>query len=159
MRSYRQHVSIDGLSFGALDDEESDSQALGDGADEDGTLFGSNLQMRPGNTATLSLYVSNTTGKTAYLEAWIDWNGDGDLNAPGKKILTLHDSTSGFPSSYTVTVPNDAILDQDIGVRFRLSHENNKTPLGTVESGEVEDYMIRISCETQVCLPINITKN
>jgi len=157
------HQIVSGLFLGASVDAETDGQpsfdALGDGADEDGTAFASNLNMSLGNTITVPLSVTNTTGSTAYLEAWIDWNGDGDFNDLNEMILNLDDGSGTFPSTYQITIPDDAVINQDLGVRYRLSNTDDMTPYGLLNSGEVEDYLIQINCKPYVCLPINLINN
>ena len=157
------HIITPGLYLGASVDNELDGQpdatASGDGSDEDLAAFTANLNLAPGNTLTLPLSVTNTTGSTAYLEAWIDWNGDGDFNDPDEMVLNLDDNAGSFPSTYEITIPVDATLSTDLGVRFRLSNEDNMTPYGLAGSGEVEDYLISVECKEKVCLPINININ
>ena len=160
------HSIVTGLSIGSTVDNETDGQqsdlADGDGADEDGFIFPNSLNFRPGATILRPLNIINTTGVVAYLEAWIDWNGDGDFEDANEMILDLSDDSAGDfgLSIITVNVPNNAIQNQPIGVRFRLSHTNNMTPYGFIESGEVEDYLISIGCPLDQCLPtqINVTK-
>ncbi|MFK7936338.1 MAG: GEVED domain-containing protein, partial [Saprospiraceae bacterium] len=60
-------------------------------------------------------------------------------------------------SSISINVPPTAVQNQSIGVRFRLSHDDNMTPYGIITSGEVEDYLIQVECPPQHCSPIQIT--
>lgn len=150
------HIITPGLSLGTTVDAEADGQespnADGDGIDEDGLAVLSSLNVMPGKTIRLPLQTTNSTGKDAHLEIWIDWNGDGELDDATEKIIDLVDS-SGFPTFLTINVPIDAIKGVIVGLRARISLEDNMTPYGEVGSGEVEDYLIGIDCP-QVCLPI-----
>jgi len=89
----------------------------------------------------------------AHVEMWIDWNGDGDFADAGEMVTDIDDTTA-FPNYLPISIPADAIQYQDIGVRIRLSNEDNMTPYGAVSSGEVEDYLIQISCQEEACLTI-----
>jgi len=160
------HQIVPGLSIGSTVDGElinvnPNAGATGDGADEDGFSFPSNLDITPGGTITLPIDVTNTTGTTAHLEIWIDWNGDGDFDDAGEMIANLSDNGSADfgSSSIVVNVPNGVATGQDLGFRARLSHEDDMTPNGQAFSGEVEDYIIQASCKTNICLPITIVKN
>jgi len=158
------HEIVSGLSIGATVDDELDGQpntgATGDGADEDGFNFPSTLNFMPGGTIILPLNVTNTTGTIANFEIWIDWNGDGDFNDPNEMVVDIADNGMGvFASSdIVINIPVDAVENQDIGFRARLSHEDNMTPNGQATSGEVEDYVIQISCKDPICLPLVIAK-
>ena len=159
-----RHTIISGLRIGNTLDSEFDAQpmanALGDGADEDGFNFTS-LDIFPGGTFRLPINITNTTGLPAELEIWIDWNGDGDFNDSGEMIADLTDDTLGnfTPSNISVTVPSNAATGTPLGFRARLSHQDNMTPTGSVNSGEVEDYLITVACKTDICLPVSIIRN
>ena len=156
------HVIISGLHLGPNVDEEPDGQpssnALGDGGDENVTVFSSNLDITPNSSIILPLSATNTTGEVAHLEAWIDWNGDGDFNDANEMILDLDDSASlgTFPNTISVNVPAGVATNTVLGVRFRLSNTNDMTPYGPADAGEIEDYLIQITCK-EVCLPGTFT--
>lgn len=155
---------IDGLNLGLIVDEEVNGQenstATGDGTDEDGLTFPPSMNWTPGGTVNIPFGITNTTGEPAELEIWIDWNGDGDFNDPNEMIADLTDDASGdFGQNglLTINIPSDAVLDQPLGIRARLSSEDNMTPYGPVDSGEVEDYLVTMSCEKNICLPVQVT--
>ena len=134
------------------------SDALGDGSDEDGLTIFPSLDLAPGISFSLPLTVTNTTGDTAYVEAWIDWNGDGDFADVGEMVLDIQDNTDGiFPSLINLTVPNDA-ADGLLGLRIRLSNTDDMTPYGITPTGEIEDYLIGINCPSPVCIPFVIER-
>lgn len=157
-----RHEIIDGLFLGDTIDAELDGlqtgTANGDDTggldDEDGVTFLNSLNIAPGRNIRLPIQVNNTTGQTSHLSAWIDWNNDGVLDA-GEIVVDLDDSGGNYPAFVTITVPNDAATETDLGVRFRLSLTDDLTAYGTANSGEVEDYLIQVICPTDVCLPIN----
>lgn len=157
-----RHLIIDGLFLGDTIDADLDgfptSIANGDDLDnlddEDGITFFNSVNLTPSGTLKLPLEVNNTTGQTSYLEAWIDWNNDG-LLAPSELIVNLDDSSGSYPTFVTIPIPANAVLDNNLGVRFRLSLADDMTAYGTINSGEVEDYIIQIQCKEPICLPIN----
>lgn len=159
------HLIIEGLSLGTIVDTEPDGQqsltATGDGNDEDGTALNANINWQPGAIINLPLSVTNTTGTQAELEIWIDWNGDGDFDDPNEFITNLSDDGAGdfgVNGRIIVTVPNDVATDQDLGFRARLSNQDDMTPYGAVASGEVEDYLISVSCEVKACYPVTLER-
>ncbi|MEM6317578.1 MAG: GEVED domain-containing protein [Bacteroidota bacterium] len=158
------HVIIPGLSLGVTVDGETDGQpsndALGDGDDEDGLTIFPSLDLKPGVPFKLPLSVSNTTGDTAYVEAWIDWNGDGDFDDPNEMVANFKDATDGnFPNSINGTVPTNATTGRLLGVRIRVSNTDNMTPYGYQNSGEIEDYLIGIDCPSIICVPVSYEIN
>ncbi len=104
------HLIIAGLFLGDTVDVDTDGQphieAFGDDLDgtddEDGVDIAENLNVSPGGTIRLPLSVTNTTNDTAYLEAWIDWNGDGDFDEVGEMVADLKDNEDGVFPSYTL---------------------------------------------------------
>jgi len=91
----------------------------------------------------LPLSYTNTTGSPAHIEAWIDWNNNGEFDAGENRL--------------EVTIPNDAVTGEYLGLRIRISNQDNMTPYGLVDEGEVEDYLIGIECATQICIPVQTT--
>ena len=157
------HVIIDGLNLGSTVDAETDGQpstdALDDGADEDGLTIFPSLDISPGGTIRLPLNYTNTTGQTAYIEAWIDWNGDGDFDDVGEMVFDEFDVGDSAFDQLAATVPNDAVQEEYLGLRIRISHQDNMTPYGLIPSGEIEDYLLGIDCPQIICLPIDLEIN
>ena len=155
------HVIIPGLMLGSSIDSELDGQptsnALGDGIDEDGLSIFPSLDLFPNLTFRLPFSYINTTGNTAHVEAWIDWNGDGDFDEINEMVADWTDATAIFPDRLETTIPVDAKLNAALGLRIRISHQDNMTPYGMQSNGEVEDYLLTISCPTPICLPIKVT--
>ena len=158
------HRIIDGLYMGTPPDDESDGQqsmdALGDGDDEDCTEILATYNIAPNGTLRLPLDVTNTTSEVAYLEIWVDWNADGDFDEPNELVMDVDDSSNPgtFPSLLTLSIPDDVVVDEDLGMRLRLSHTDDMSPYGRVDSGEVEDYLLMATCKRNICLPIAIIK-
>ena len=151
------HIIVSGLNLGSTVDGELDGQAstdaLGDGADEDGLTIYESLDIAPGSIFRLPFSYTNTTGNPAEIEAWIDWNNNGEFDA-GEMIF---DETNPSDPYIEVTVPNDAVIGEFLGLRIRISHQDNMTPYGLMSEGEVEDYLIGLECPNQICIPINLT--
>ena len=156
------HLIVSGLHIGSTVDSEDNGQqssnALGDGADEDGFNFPNHLDIVPGGILNLPIDVVNTTGTTAHYEIWIDWNADGNFNGPGEMVADLSDDGAGNfgQSTFQVNIPQNVSINQLFGFRARLSHTNNMTSLGQIQSGEVEDYLIIATCKDPICLPVQI---
>ena len=154
-----KHLIISGLSLGTIIDDESDGQqstdALGDEADEDGLIIFSTLDLAPGGKFRLPFSYVNATSDTAHVEAWIDWNGDGDFDDTDEFIVDWDDTMGAFPNLIEISIPTATKTGSLLGFRVRISNQDNMTPYGTVDSGEVEDYLIGVDCK-QVCLPMNV---
>ena len=147
------HIIIDGLRLGTLIDGEQNGQpatlANGDDlttlADEDGLALTNGMSWTLGTTLTLPLTVVNTTGQTAYLKGFVDWNADGDFADSGEEVYSQSNAGNSFPAP-VIGVPNTATLGPLLGVRFRLSTDPTLGASGTAAAGEVEDYVIRVVC-------------
>lgn len=140
------HTVVSGIHLGATaPDTEVDAVApldgTGDGTDEDGIqLNGVSLQgqnITRDGTTTLSI----TTTGSGVLNAWIDWNGDGDFDEAGEQVATNDALASG---TLDVAVPARATRGTSYA-RFRYSSDLGLGPTGTASDGEVEDYQIVIS--------------
>jgi len=107
--------------------------------DEDGVRFPSTSFFNA-NSPPVTVTVS-VTG-IGYLDAWIDWNGDGDFDDLQEKIVDSQPvSTGDYP--ILVTTPSSA-SPGDRWARFRLSSTGGLFPSGAAIGGEVEDYVIRV---------------
>src|SRR5665647_743186 len=120
--------------------QEADADDLKGSDDEDGVVF---PELRQGTSVTIPVSITAYFTR-AYLNAWIDWNGDGDFSDQGEKVANDVRRTSGN-YNLQVNVPANAIVSQPTFARFRFGPENiNST--GSATYGEVEDYMIKILC-------------
>ena len=102
--------------------------------DEDGVTF---TTLVAGQTSSLTLNAS----AAAQLDAWLDWNADGDFDA-GEQIFTNQDVTAGN-NALSINVPADATAGTSYA-RFRLSSAGNLSASGSAADGEVEDYEVDI---------------
>ncbi len=157
------HLIIDGLFLGDTVDMDVDGHpdnlAIGDDLDniddEDALSIFSSMDARPGGTIRLPLNVTNTTGDTAYIIAWVDWNGDGDFDNLTELATDIKDGADGVFLPYLeINIADNTVLNQLLGFRVRLSNEPNLDALGIAYSGEVEDYLLGIECPQAICLPI-----
>ncbi len=111
--------------------------------DEDGVIFpvtGSTRILTSGESNSLTIKAS----KTGFLNAWIDWNQDGDWIDTGEKIatdLTLSSGDNSLPVTVPPTAPHGVTYS-----RFRFSSTSGVGPTGdTINDGEVEDYKVNIA--------------
>jgi len=145
-------VMTSNLRMGALTDAEStptlNATATGDDTsgndDEDGVMVPVNII--PGVATSLVVKVTNSTGATAFLNAWIDFNSNGLLTDPGERVasnITIANGASNANRTIHFTPPLG--LDQGpVGVRVRLTSVSTSNPTGLVGNGEVEDYTVNI---------------
>ncbi|WP_404310404.1 Ig-like domain-containing protein [Neorhodopirellula lusitana] len=149
------------IQIGASIDSEIDgapsTDALGDdvvnfstGAidDEDGVV-----ELRPINLVSsgqFNVSLTNTSGSTGYLQAWVDFNADGDFTDFGEQVVTNGIYGTG---TATIDVPLPAGFDAasvtangslSTYARFRYSLTPGLGAGGAADTGEVEDYQIRI---------------
>ncbi len=149
-----RHVVGSGIYLGSSVDIDADGQptlgADGDdqdgGADEDGVTFTSVLT--PGGVATVDVVAS----QAGLLNAWIDFNADGDWADAGEQIFRDLAIAPGT-NSLSFTVPAEASVTEVTYSRFRLSSQSGLTFDGPAPDGEVEDYTVAI-VESQVAATI-----
>jgi len=133
-----------GPILGAARDTEADGQpnatATGDDAagatpdDEDGVSFTTPLIR--GTTAGVDVDAS----AVSKLDAWIDFDGDGDWTGAGEQIFDDEALAAGTNS---LTFPVPAVPNTDVPStfgRFRVSTAGVASFTGTAADGEVEDY-------------------
>ncbi len=120
-------------------------QALGDDnnlTNDEDALEQSNFVLIPGESFRLFLRQGDVAG---VLNAWIDYNRDGDWNDNGEQIAAnLAVGGDGFVQTIDITVPRDAVQGVSFG-RFRMSTQAELLPTGEAPDGEVEDHMFLIS--------------
>ena len=137
-----------GPTLGANRDDESDglpsTNADGDDLDgtpddEDGVIFGSVQVGQLDASVTVNVQSAPSGAK---LDAWIDFNQDGNWGGPGEQIF-----------DNLAVVDGDNVLEFDVpawaldGVtytRFRLSTAGDLGIGGTASDGEVEDHLLTI---------------
>ncbi len=133
-----------GYYMGSLKDYEinglPNATALGDdnnnSDDEDGVTF---TQLYPGQSATATIVASKTGG---FINAWIDFNADGDWNDTGEKIVSNISPFAGS-NTFNFTVPANAVAGNTFS-RIRYSNVTGIPFNGYSPAGEVEDYRVTI---------------
>ncbi len=138
-----RHTVVNGLSLGVTVTPDADAKLINADSD-DGVTFTS---LYAAFNTSFSVTVTNTTGTTAYLSYWFDYNSNGIFEAseglrqfavaPSASLITL--------PPFTTRVPASAVSGTTYA-RFRLSTDRNAVanPTGAAIDGEVEDYAINI---------------
>jgi hypothetical protein len=137
----------DGPTLGTLRDAEANglhsAAADADGADEDGVTFGAVRVSQLG--AAVIVNVQNAPSG-AKLDAWIDFDGDGNWNGPADQIVHSVNVVNG-DNVLLFDVPSGAASGATLA-RLRLSTTGNLKPIGAAADGEVEDYVVTIEPPT-----------
>jgi len=103
--------------------------------DEDGIMFSTWLV--PGQNATIIVNAS----LAGFLDAWIDFQGNGNWTDAGDQIFTNQAVIAG-QNALMFSVPAGASTGITTYGRFRLSSTGGLLPTGMAIDGEVEDYQI-----------------
>ncbi len=143
------HGTTPGLTIGTLFDSDGDGKpsvnADGDDTagidDEDGVTQLTPI-VRGDGSNVIRVSVTNTAGSPAFLQGWIDFNGNGSWTDPGEQIATNVVFAGSGSSNITFTTPTNAV--GRTYARFRLSQDQNLAPTGRSKTGEVEDYVYSI---------------
>ncbi|HDP97788.1 MAG TPA: T9SS type A sorting domain-containing protein [bacterium] len=149
-----RHIIIEELYLGSTIDHEPDGQptADADGDDNDGTDDEDGVQQSQlnnlviGSEPVIEVDVVNTTGKTATVKGWIDYNGNGVFEANESAQNTI--AASG---KVTLTFPKVPIASVAATfARFRVCTDATdiEYPTGLADDGEVEDYPVTIDIDT-----------
>lgn len=143
------HVVRSALRLGADITRESagynDPNAAADAKDDGVTL----PTLTRGQSATIPVSVAGTGGR---LQAFLDWNGDGDFADSGEQIATnAQDGGAGDADgvvngviSVSVATPIFVTLSQTFA-RFRWSSTTGLSASDAANDGEVEDYALIIA--------------
>ncbi|TET40931.1 MAG: PKD domain-containing protein, partial [Dehalococcoidia bacterium] len=138
-----------GADIDAELDGQPNSDATGDDDsyidDEDGVVFTALIK---GQSADVAV----TASDAGYLDAWVDFNADGDWGDGGEQIF-ISESLSAGPNDLSFDVPFSATAGQTFA-RFRFSSAGGLSYDGLADDGEVEDYMVEIEGCT---LTVNLT--
>ncbi len=84
--------------------------------------------------------ITATTNAAGRLDAWIDWNRDGDFADAGERIATNQALTAGS-NNVAITVPCTTVAGASFA-RFRFTSAGVAGPGGVAPDGEVEDYAV-----------------
>ncbi len=140
-----RHLPI-GPRLGALRDVElnglpsnsADGDDVSGIADEDGVQF----SFVAAGIGQASVNIDLQNADDAIVDAWIDFNHDGDWADPGEKILNAVNVSTAM-NSLSYIVPSGATAG-DTFARVRLSTAGGLAPTGAAADGEVEDYQVTI---------------
>lgn len=91
--------------------------------------------------------VINTVGG-GFVDAWVDFNGDGDFDDVDEQVLVSAPVVDGENRVQLFTPAAPAVLVNGTGMaqaRFRLSANGDLGPSGLAIGGEVEDYQVFIA--------------
>lgn len=139
-------LDVDGfndLTLGMDADPELDgvpsTDALGDDTsglldDEDGVVFTGGIA--PGASTPVSV----TASAAGFLDAWVDFNADGDWEDPGERIFASEPLAAGV-NTLSFAVPVDASFIETYA-RFRISSTGGLGVTGASDDGEIEDYRV-----------------
>ncbi len=138
-----RHIMYSNIRLGALIDSEANGQpnalALGDDlsalADEDGVQFiGTMYVGMPAN-------IKVTASISGFLNAWMDFNKDGDWADAGEQIFTNQPLSAGV-NNLTFMIPAGSQQGKTY-TRFRFNTLGGLTYYGLALNGEVEDYRVQ----------------
>lgn len=167
------HGFLVGLHLGDNIDFEPDGQRAPDGSatgddingaplpgggvvdDEDGIVLSKPLN--PDNPVDNQIRVTatNTTGRPARLQGWIDFNNDGDWLDNGEQIVRDRIVAGGAPQFIDFVVPTTAVRGELLNARFRYGFETGIGPAGAAGAGEVEDYQFQIQPQAGLAVDDN----
>jgi len=144
------HTIVPGIRLGATNSTDTGpydtTLANGDAGDD-----GINLPiLEIGQTAVITAEVSGAGG---FLQAWIDWNADGDILDPGEQVATNLPDTDGDGIIQLNINPPSSASTGDTVARFRWSTIESVSYQEAAENGEVEDYIVTILAPA----PTNLT--
>nr|MCH9653497.1 hypothetical protein [Planctomycetota bacterium] len=110
---------------------------------DDGVLLNTIIA---GDTSSTITILSSGTG---FVDAWIDFNGNGTWEA-NEKVLSSEAVVAGA-NSVSVVLPPGVVFGE-VAARFRLSSAGGLATTGNAADGEVEDYLVSILPENFIGL-------
>lgn len=139
---------FDGVpTAGAVGDDTADGTD-----DEDGIVFAPLMRVSSSGDRVGSVTVTYATPKLPpFLDAWIDFNHDGDWDDDGEHVfdgVNLQDVDGDEDGSVTLvfTIPKGAKAGTTYS-RFRVSSQDVELPTGLAMDGEVEDHAVTFFSE------------
>lgn len=156
------HGIVAGLSLGSSVDRDLDGQpsalanaddlngVVGAGGsvvdDEDGIRLLTPLS--PGAMATFEINITNTTGQTAFLQAWFDFNQNGRFTDAGEQVLRNVVLPAGS-NLREIAIPA-GVQTGNLFTRWRLSTTPDLGVGGSANNGEVEDHLFTVQAQPRV---------
>ncbi|MCA9220652.1 MAG: tandem-95 repeat protein [Planctomycetales bacterium] len=104
--------------------------------DEDGVRFETILNQFVDTPITIN------ASADGFIDAWIDYNQDGDFNDAGEQIFASQRVVAGANILET-RAPASARLGNTVA-RFRFSSAGGLRPVGLAADGETEDYLVAV---------------
>ena len=146
-----RHVVVPGVFLGATIDAEPDGQPDGTATGDDlNPPAGLNDEDGVGLPAVLvagaTVPVPVVASVSGFLNAWIDWNGNGTWSDPGEQVFLNRPLTPGI-NLLTLSVPTPpAFVSGGPQSRWRFTTYPPAPPryVGAETNGEVEDYEVRL---------------
>ena len=143
-----RHIIDPGYSLGSKVDDENDglpdANAQGDDNnnynDDDGIVFPNAILT--GSKALLKV----TLAAPGYLNGWVDFNRDGDWSDPSEQVFDDKALSPGV-TSLNISFPQDTV-SYNTYARFRFNSTGNLSFYGLASDGEVEDYKLRVTPDT-----------
>jgi PKD repeat protein len=144
-----RHLIDPDVFLGNSIDSESDGQPTANGTgddsdgndDDDGIVF--NGPLVRGVYTTFDATVS----RDGNLGVWVDFNGNGSFADAGESMFNSDTTVQAGVNTWGIDVPAKAILGNTFA-RFRFSTRYGQSYDGLVADGEVEDYQVEISEES-----------
>lgn len=140
-------AEIDGTHSAAADFDDTDAAA----DDEDGVAFTSSTLIVSNAAATtceVQVDLRNADPVSNRLNAWIDFNHDGDWDDADEQIFADFDlGVVDGVQSLNFTIPQDSganVLTGTTFARFRISTAGGLLPTGPAIDGEVEDHPVTL---------------
>lgn len=137
----------DGTHSAAADADDTNGGA----DDEDGVTFSTALIVSSTSSTlgSVSVDLQNADSGSNRLDAWIDFNRDGDWDDSGEQVFTNFDlGTTNGTQVLPFTIPQDVGSNVELGetyARFRLSTAGGLAVGGAANDGEVEDHTVTLS--------------
>ena len=129
-------ASVDGELNGQPTALADGDDLIGAGDDEDGVTF--TALIVPGQSASVNVVAS----LAGLLDAWIDFNADGDWADPGEQVFSSQPLVPGS-NALSFAVPTSATSGTSFS-RFRFSSTGGLSFDGAALDGEVEDYIVTV---------------
>jgi hypothetical protein len=114
---------------------------------DDGVTFRFQNLNSPLFNRNVDTQVTVTLSAPGFVDAWIDFNSDGDWEDPGEQVISNTEFTTNLTRTFQIRVPSTSPVPPagiNSFARFRTSSAGNHLPTGLALDGEVEDYLVRI---------------
>lgn len=133
-----------GATLGSERDTEVDGQATANANGDDTVAIDDEesitFTINPATNTTVTVEV--VVSESAQLDAWFDFNADGDWTDGGEQVFTS-EPVNGGTNVLSIDFPADAVEGTTFA-RFRVSASGGLPTTGFVDNGEVEDYAVTI---------------